>query len=185
MIKNAKNKFRKIVITTLSLSVISTTIPNNSHFTNVTKVYAGAQNITVDYNGKNIDFRPYGQQPIIENGVTYVPVRSVFEAMKVDIDTSLWNSRGIINTTKTIKGKTVKVTIFKNRNNNTHNTLMRAVVLFDDASHNEASEFNLDGEIKIINGRLLVPLRVISEAFGAEVKFDTATKKIIIKDSSY
>lgn len=50
------------------------------------------------------------------------------------------------------------------------------------ALHN-GEEIKLDVEPTIVNGRTLVPLRFISELLGADVEYDNATRKIVIRKS--
>ncbi|MBE7046092.1 MAG: copper amine oxidase N-terminal domain-containing protein [Ruminococcaceae bacterium] len=42
--------------------------------------------------------------------------------------------------------------------------------------------YNLDVPAQIIDGRTLVPVRAISEAFGADVKWEEETKTVYINN---
>lgn len=99
--------------------------------------------------------------PIIENGRTLVPVRTIFEALGAAVD---WDEN-----TKT-------VTATKD------NTEIKLVIGGQAYKNNQL--INLDVPAKIYNNRTLVPLRFISEAFGASVAWDDYNQIITIKTTS-
>jgi len=68
---------KKLIIRTMALLFALTFIPAMA-------VYANAISVTV--NGERITIE--GQQPVIVDGSTLVPVRAAFEAMGFDVD---WN----------------------------------------------------------------------------------------------
>lgn len=96
--------------------------------------------------------------PVIENGRTLVPLRSIFEALGAEVQ---WDepSRTVTGT----KGDTViKLTIdgkyaFKN-----------------------GLGIQLDVPAKVINNRTMVPLRFISDSFQASVEWDNETETVNI-----
>lgn len=111
--------------------------------------------IKVILNGEEITFE---QPPYIENGTTMVPMRAIFEALgaSVDYDTE----------TKTItatKGNTV-IKLFANSDTATVN----------------GKEVTLTSPVANKNGTTMVPLRLVSEALGAEVSWDEETKVVTI-----
>lgn len=136
---------------------------------------------TVVIDAKKIDFSKYNQDPIIDNGTTYVPLRSVFEAMDIDIDTTYWNSAGTITTAKMVNGSNVVFEI--NKPEAGKDATFTVVVTKPDTKHNTISKYSLEGNYKLIDGRLLVPLRIVSEAYGAKVSYDQFTKTIVIDNS--
>jgi hypothetical protein len=96
--------------------------------------------------------------PIIVNGVTFVPLRFIGEALGADV---------------------------------TWNDALRVVFLGKGSSRVQLSIGSklaiIDGRItqlleapRIQNGRTMVPLRFISEAFGADVTWDQATKAVTV-----
>lgn len=96
--------------------------------------------------------------PIIEKGRTLVPMRAIFEALGAEV---YWDAD-----TKTASafkddiGVAVQVdNIYANKNN---------------------SAVELDVAPKIVNSRMLVPLRFIGEAFGNVVSWDGNTKTVTI-----
>lgn len=103
-------------------------------------------------------------QPFIDtSGRIIVPVRSVAEAMGCDV---IWN--GATRTATMSRGRvTVELTIGKD-------------------------EFTVLGVKKKMNttatqknGRVLVPVRFVAEAFGADVVWDSKTKTVYITDEGY
>ena len=114
--------------------------------------------ITINVNGADIEFDAV---PYIKNGRTMVPLRAIFESLGVRVS---WD--GTIKTASGVKdGVEVKITIGEN-------------VLY---KNGEAIE--LDAVAEIINSRTMVPVRAISEAFGANVGWDDENKVVkIVKD---
>lgn len=111
--------------------------------------------ITVTLNGNKLTF---SENPYIESGTTMVPMRAIFEALgaSVDYDTE----------TKTItatKGSTV-IKLFANSDTATVN----------------GKEVTLTSPVANKNGTTMVPLRLVSEALGAEVSWDAETKVVTI-----
>lgn len=122
---------------------------------------AFAGEISVNLDGELVEFA--GQEPVIVEGRTLIPLRGVFEQLGYDIS---WD-----NSTKTAqfkKGDTdVKVTA-------------------------DAKEFNVNGEnveldvpAQIINGSMMLPLRAVGEATGLEVNWDGETKTVDLKTLNY
>lgn len=106
--------------------------------------------IYVKLNGEYIDFSKYGQNPVIENGRTLVPLRSVFEALGASVE---WD--GATSTVTSVRGNvTVKLTIN-----------IATIYVNGEAK-------TLDVAPKILNGRTMVPLRAVVEAFGCQIGWD-------------
>ena len=113
-----------------------------------------AQNeLSVEINGKKIEFDVL---PQIVEGRTMVPFRKIGEELGAKVD---WDD-----STKTVSlelnGQTVKLTIGK------------SMITVDGADK------ELDVPAMIIDGRTLVPVRAITEAFGCDVAWDDATKTV-------
>lgn len=111
--------------------------------------------ITVTLKGKRL---PFDQHPIIENGRTLVPLRVIFEALDAYVK---WD--GNTQTVIATKGnKTVTLQI------GSANMYVNDTVKV------------LDVPAKLLNGRTLVPVRAVSEAFGCNVGWNADTKTVII-----
>ena len=115
--------------------------------------------ISVVLNGSKMDF---DVPPQIINERTMVPLRAIFEALGAEVD---WNSD-----TKTVTsekdGTTIKLTI----DNPTMYINDKAVTL--------------DAPGCIIDGRTLVPVRAISEAYGIQVGWNGDTRTVLIGENS-
>ena len=111
---------------------------------------------TVILDGEQLSFSD--AQPIIEDGRTLVPLRSIFEAMGATVS---WDQDTL--TVTAVKGNTkVILPIWS-----TEPTINGQVK-------------KLDVPAKIINGRTLAPLRFVGEAFGGTVGWDQASQTITI-----
>ena len=111
--------------------------------------------ITVRVNGSPIGF---DQPPIAENGRTLVPLRAIFEALGASVE---WDG-----TTQTVTS----------RKDSTIITLQ----LGSSEMYVNGKIVRLDVPAKAINGRTLVPVRAISEAFGCTVTWDGNTQTVYI-----
>ncbi|MDO4281346.1 MAG: copper amine oxidase N-terminal domain-containing protein [Peptococcaceae bacterium] len=98
------------------------------------------------------------QSPIIQNGRTLVPLRAIFEGLGASVD---WD--GTTRTvTSTLDGTTVRLSVG------------------DNTLYKNDAPVALDVPAQIIGGRTMVPVRAISEAFGAQVKWDGATRTVYV-----
>lgn len=111
--------------------------------------------IKVILNGKPLDT---DVPPIIISGRTMLPLRSILEALGATID---WNS-STRTVTATKDGTTVILVIDSNT-----------------ASVNGKAS-TLDVPAQILSGRTIVPVRFLSETFGATVKWNGETRTITI-----
>lgn len=111
--------------------------------------------ITVKINGEYLDC---DTAPYIKNDRTMVPMRAIFEALGAEVT---WDNaaRAAIG----VKGDLeVKITIGEN------------------LLYKNGEEIPLDAPAEITNDRTMVPVRAISEAFGATVSWDKENKNVNI-----
>lgn len=102
--------------------------------------------------------------PQIINDRTMIPIRAVFESMGASVEWDKATQTAI----GTKNGTTVKMTL-----NST-------------TEYINGTAYEMDVPPVIINGRTLAPARYVAEAFGYNVKWDEATKSVLIsKDSNY
>lgn len=127
--------------------------PNTTN--NNTQTTTDSKDICVVVGGTKVVF---DVKPVVENGRTLVPLRKIFEALGATV---YWDDA-----TQTVKGVKGNITI----------TL---VVNSVDANVNGVIK-TLDVPAKIINDRVLVPARFISESMGAKVGWDEATQTVNI-----
>ncbi|MDP4181913.1 MAG: stalk domain-containing protein [Bacillota bacterium] len=112
--------------------------------------------IKVDIDGKLLES---DTPPLIRNGRTLAPLRSIFEALGMKVD---WNEA-----TKTITAYNDKTTI-------------QLKLGSKDAIVN-GNAIKLDEPANTIRNRTLVPLRFIAENLGAKVSWDKVKKTVFIK----
>lgn len=117
--------------------------------------------VNVLYNGKRISFGATGQNPVIQNGRTLVPLRAIFETMGATVN---WDN-ATRTVTATRSGTTVKLTLGDK-------TLYK----------NGKAVMTLDVPAKALNGRTVVPARAVAEAFGAKVEWNSAAKLVQITE---
>ena len=116
--------------------------------------------ITVYYNGTRISFHTYDQNPELINDRTLVPLRSIFEAMGADVT---WD--GATSTaTSTRDGVTVSIRIGA------------------DSITKNGQKIPVDVPAQIVNDRTMIPVRVIAEAFGADVTWNGNGKAVLIEE---
>jgi len=117
-------------------------------------VYAN-NDIKVKIDGAQVNF---DVQPQAINGRTMVPLRAIFEALGATVD---WD-----NNTQTVTSKKGDVTINLTLNN--------------PVMYVNGTPVALDAAACAIDGRTLVPVRAISEAFNLKVDWDNDTKTVLI-----
>lgn len=116
---------------------------------------------------KAISFQDQGA--IIEDGRVLVPIRGVFEELgKGDASNIFKISWDEKTSTATIKNKWYTVTILANAKTFT-------VINNRWDGTTETKMITPDVPQKIVNGRILIPLRAISEAVSANVDWDSQT----------
>lgn len=122
--------------------------------------FADSNTVKVKLDSADVVFS--GQQPVIVNGRTLIPLRGVFEKMGYDI---AWDGQ-TKTATLTAEGTTVKVAA--------------NATAFDVNGKSTA----LDVPAQIMNGSMMLPLRAIGEAAGANVSWDGASKTVSINTSA-
>jgi hypothetical protein len=125
-------------------------------------IYAGpvaAQNINVTVDGDVVSFA--GQQPVQRFGSVLVPLRGVFEKLGASVAYD-----GASKTILAIKG-------------NTSVTLQIGAA----AAQVKGQTRTLSSPAQAVNGTTLVPLRFVSEALGADVKWNAPSRTVIIATS--
>ncbi|MGE0492058.1 MAG: stalk domain-containing protein [Vulcanimicrobiota bacterium] len=117
-----------------------------------------AQGIRVELDGRMLSF---DQPPAMIDGRLMVPLRGIFEALAAEV---LYD--GPTRTIKATKGSTVV-----------------ELTLGSQAAKVNGNNVYLDVPAGTLGGRTMVPLRFVSEALGAEVKWDGLTKTVRIAGS--
>lgn len=116
--------------------------------------------ITVLYNGTRISFHAYGQNPELLNSRTLVPLRSIFEAMGAQVS---WDD-----TTSTAIAKRNGVEI--------------KIQIGASEIYKDGQAIAVDVPAQLMNSRTMVPVRVIAEAFGADVGWNGNGNTVFINE---
>ena len=125
----------------------------------VGSVVFAADNITVKLNGQTLSF---DVPPQLINGRTMVPMRAIFENLGATVN---WEQS--TQTVTSVKGTTtISLTIG-----------VPSIII-------NGSAKALDTAPCVIDGRTLVPVRAVSEAFNLNVDWDGATNTVIINSYS-
>lgn len=110
----------------------------------------GKKEIQLFVDGKRVDFSKYGNTgPLIKDGTTLVPIRVISDCLDADISYNSTNGK----VTVVYKGKTIVL----QENKKT-------------AKVNK-KEIKIDTAVQNIKGRVMVPLRFVSEQFSKDVKW--------------
>lgn len=139
----------------LSLALLSS-ITFGQNLNNVASAASKPNPIAVLVNYNKVDF-PSNQNPYIKDGVTMVPVRGVFEKMSASVSWDRDAAGKII-----VKAKHFDDTVLLTVGSNT--------------AQRNGVNVKLDKSVENVNGRITVPLRFLSESFGAQVKWVPRSK---------
>lgn len=113
--------------------------------------------ISVLVNGVAISF---DQPPVIQDGRTLVPLRAIFEALGAEV---AWDG-----TTNTVAAARSGIGI--------------SLQIGANEMYKNGTAIAVDVPAQIMNGRTMVPVRVIAEAFGAEVQWDAQSRTVLINE---
>ncbi len=131
------------------------------------------ERVTVALNGEEISF---DVQPQIINGTTYVPIRAVCEKLGADVYWLDFNKECVIVKNDTVLILPTNLKIQGNKPCFLQNTVRGNRIT-------KSKEIELESWPFVDNGRTMMPLRAICEAFGAEVGWKKDSNKNIHKIS--
>lgn len=139
------------------------------------------QSVKVMLNGSQVQFAN-GIEPVILDDFTYVPLRSVFDLMGINVywDEYQKNSMLKAQTITCTKNDTI-LQFARTFNESGYNVWTLTKWVGEDTSSANKSDISItDVQPVIIGSSSYVPLRVVSEGFGAEVNWEGSTKTVII-----
>lgn len=119
---------------------------------------AFADDLQLAVDGKYVDFSKFGQKPLLMENRTMVPLRAV-EALGATLE--YWDQQE-------------KFALF------TKDTLRCGIRVGKSSAVINGFEIPLETPPLLINDRVMVPLRLISEAFGKEVSWDATTRTVYL-----
>lgn len=117
------------------------------------------QPIRVFLDGEQLSF---DVDPLLQNDVTLVPLRTVFEALQATVN---WNADQSVTAKR--DNTTLRLTLNQN--------------LLSITENGETREVSLIAPAIAQSGRVLVPLRAISEGFGCTVDWEGAERAVVIR----
>ena len=116
------------------------------------------KDVNVKVYDQYIDFSSINQWPFIEDGRTMVPLRAVFEVMNCNVR---WDA-----------GKSSAVVQYENTS--------IIIPTNSKTAYINGSAYSLDVPARLVNDRIMVPLRFISESIDKTVIWDDANKTVLI-----
>lgn len=147
---------KKIYSSLLATTLILSSLSQMASANPAQSVYSPIPKIKI-----NGQVQTFDQDPVIVNDFTLVSLRGVFEALGAEVQ---WDE-----TTKRVTA--------------TKGTQRVELEVGSNTAFKNGMPIQLDIIPQVVNGRTMVPLRFVSEALGAEVKWDAATKTIDIIES--
>ncbi len=142
------------------LSLVVATVMAASSLTAVSFAAETAPEVTVIVNDAELTS---DQPAVIVEDRTMVPIRAIAEALLIDV---AWDA---VTKTVTFENTDTKVTL-----------TVGAPTLSVEKTDAEPATVAIDSPAIILNSRTLVPVRFVSDAFGAEVDWDGATRVVTI-----
>lgn len=130
-----------------------------------TSAFAAEKGVSVTVNGQKIEFL---QAPINDNGTTFVPIRSILEALGQNVT---WDQGSM---TATAEDKAIGLVTKINTKSTIVETTQNGV----------ERTYVMPTMPKLVNGTTLVPVRAVSEIFTKNVGWDQKTSTVIITDST-
>lgn len=121
--------------------------------------------MTVNGSKKEVD-PGRGTKPLIVKGRTLIPIRTVIETIGGNV---AWDAAQQL-VTISLNNKTVKLTIGSDK-----------VEIRDQGAQNEDwTSVQLDVPAQVINGRTMVPIRMVTENLGPAIQWDGKTQTVTI-----
>ncbi len=114
--------------------------------------------INVKIFNKYIDFSSINQWPFIDNNRTLVPLRAVFEVLNCNVEWNEQNNSAVVN----------------------HNSNKIVISPNSQIAYVNGIAKKLDVPAKLVNNRIMVPLRFISESINKTVIWDDLNKTVLI-----
>ncbi len=137
--------------------------------------------VSVVLNNEKVTF-PVNVSPMILNDYTYVPLRSVFDQMGINVYWDDYQRTDILRAQSITCTKNNTILQFmRTFNESGYNVWTLTKWDSEDTSSQNKTDVSITGmQPMIVDSSSYVPLRVISEAFGAEVSWDGDTKTVYI-----
>lgn len=142
--------------------------------------------ITVMLNSQQVTF-PEGINPVIINDHTYVPLRSVFDKMGINVYWDQYKKNFLLNAQQITCTKNNTIVQFaRTYNDSGYNVWTLSKWVGNNTDSDRCTKINItELQPTLIGQSSYIPLRVVSEAFGADVGWNDETRVVdIICDTS-
>ncbi len=178
-------KLKNLIVSTLAVTTFATSV-----IVATQEVQAKETTIKVEVNGEYITF---DEPPVLENGSVFVPMRAIFESLgytvgwdtELEVVESAIEKEHYLISMSLYKGNQMNLTYKEYRTDYKKFASGRSTNRFaDDCSTSFTNITTFAPSYQNVNGRILVPVRAISEGTGADVKWDGATQTVIIDSSN-
>ena len=139
--------------------------------------------VSIDLNGKLQDFE---KKPFIINGTTYVPLRGILDAMNLNVYWDDYANDSCHTQLITTARNDMIIQFERNDNGNGYApwTLTKWTSATVSTANRESTRIDISQKQPIIlDGSTYIPLRMISEEYGATVDWDGATSTVLITGS--
>ena len=167
MRKTYQLKTRVAMLLVLSLLCLSLLLPSSASASSSTTVQLWIGNASMSVNGVQQSIDAQGTQPVISEGRTLLPIRSIIEAFGGSVAWEPSTSK----LTVTLKKKSLELWLGKSQA-----ALNGAAIAIDSANSKVVPI--------VVNGRTMLPLRFVAQAMGLDVQYDDGTKKITLQEAA-
>lgn len=137
--------------------------------------------VSVKLNGETVEFEN-GIEPVIINDHTFVPLRSVFDKMGINVYWDQYKKNDILNAqTITCTKNNIIVQFSRTYNETGNNVWTLTKWVGENTTSQNFKRINItDLQPTIIDNHSYIPLRVVSEAFDADVLWIDAERTVMI-----
>ncbi len=139
---------------------------DNFKYTNISD-----SDVKVVLNGEQLSFE---QNPVILNDGVLVPMRTIFESMGAEVD---WYTpkKGNSNrsATATLNSKSIVFEV---------DSSYMSITALKNGQATDTKKITLNPPTVLYNGYTMVPVRAVSEAFGASVNWDGDSRTVYINN---
>lgn len=156
-------------------------LPSGSNTTTTTPNITMNPGVSVVLNSQKVNFSD-DVHPIIINDSTYVPLRSMFDSMGINVYWDQFKKSDILNAQSITCTKNDTIVQFmRTFNDSGSNVWTLTKWVGENTDSSKFTRINIaDLQPTIIGEYSYIPLRVVSEAFGAYVGWDDSTRTVTI-----
>lgn len=152
---------KEIVCALLALTVVISTA--SCSFAKSGSVAAGDSGAVIIYDGQEIEF---DNDPVNIDGTIVVPMRTVFEALGANVK---WDAGS--------------QTVYARKKSKTYQMTIGSTEITETKNNEVTQTLTADEPMRLMDGRTMIPLRVVGEIFGLDVDWDDDTQTVTMTTS--